>query len=858
MPAKAGSIKVIVTGDLAVDYLVIREQNRAPHMSVWTGSDVIYSRIAFGGSALIAHILLIASRGRSIQIISPPNTHKAIIEPNAKGKANQLRFISVLTNFDLPLMFYVFSPDKATSDGSLTSDQVWRCTEYLGVSHRAKFDQSQYSVPIADCITMGCDVLMVNDANLGYRRHGSDLAKLSLIDWKNCKLPWIVVKLKDHAHERGIDDKNIIEGIYENLPEDVALHLQEKLILVIAANELRNSGIPISRFVSWERTVQDTVYRLWRNRKDGRNLPPWYANYVVVTYEDNGVLLIELTDDVMAKATLFFSEDLIEGSLSTRYPGFMPGYDTCIVSSIVHSISMHLEDGNNDVEAFGQALREGIKQGLSAARRAHIHGLERSTVAVVRGIKRRGNSDDPPSFTIGEMMHRDVSLQYPYHIVASAILNPEDPNYKSIGEVDIPPNLVGNIEEKLRSPIVDNSDTYFDMTWWSFLDHNMEVMSNQIAAPLVQITDRLLKSRDRESLDESDEGFTWAFRIAVCVLLYGEDALRKGFELDPKKDRTQPFSIPIGRFGEILTAGRREIEGYRNLSSAITNYNDQKNLSRPFNVAVLGPPGAGKSFAVRTVVADATNRTDLRIKDLTFNLSQFGDPSFLYSALHQVRDASLEGKLPLVFWDEFDTSLGNEDFGWLPYFLAPMQDGRFFSESVTHPIGRAIFVFAGSRLKSAGELHSLSNLEEEGMSSPDTRAPKFAEKWFANKGRDFQSRLHAVLDIESINKPSPKHVTEVTDPYNYLIRRSLFIRTTLQRNYPRLFDLNGMIRMEEAIIRALLLTDEFRHGARSLETIILNSMLYDKTKFEVSCLPPESQLQLHVSVASFEKYYRRP
>ena len=33
--------------------------------------------------------------------------------------------------------------------------------------------------------------------------------------------------------------------------------------------------------------------------------------------------------------------------------------------------------------------------------------------------------------------------------------------------------------------------------------------------------------------------------------------------------------------------------------------------------------------------------------------------------------------------------------GWLKYFLAPMQDGVFRVGDSIHPIGKAIFVFAG-------------------------------------------------------------------------------------------------------------------------------------------------------------------
>ena len=37
----------------------------------------------------------------------------------------------------------------------------------------------------------------------------------------------------------------------------------------------------------------------------------------------------------------------------------------------------------------------------------------------------------------------------------------------------------------------------------------------------------------------------------------------------------------------------------------------------------------------------------------------------------------LQNRIPFVFWDEFDTSLSETALGWLRYFLAPMQDGKF-------------------------------------------------------------------------------------------------------------------------------------------------------------------------------------
>ena len=52
--------------------------------------------------------------------------------------------------------------------------------------------------------------------------------------------------------------------------------------------------------------------------------------------------------------------------------------------------------------------------------------------------------------------------------------------------------------------------------------------------------------------------------------------------------------------------------------------------------------------------------------------------------------------------------------------------------------------------------------------------------------------------------------------------------------------------MDQGVLRAFLRIDEYKHGARSIESIMSMSQLSGKATFERSCLPPESQLDLHV------------
>jgi len=282
--------------------------------------------------------------------------------------------------------------------------------------------------------------------------------------------------------------------------------------------------------------------------------------------------------------------------------------------------------------------------------------------------------------------------------------------------------------------------------------------------------------------------------------------------------------VPWGQFGNLLTVDRQEIESYRNIRNLVAEYAGQEHAPRPLSIAVFGSPGSGKSFGV-TEVAKAL--LPGQIETMTFNLSQFDSIDNLLAALHQVRDVVLSGRLPLVFWDEFDTPLGGTPLGWLRYFLAPMQDGRFQQGQVSHPIGRSIFIFAGGTSSTMMEFD---------------RGPEPAFR--AAKGPDFVSRLRGYINVLG---PNPVK-EQGGDPY-FIIRRAILLRSSLWRMAPQLFEKRASVEwlnIDRGVLRALLKIGQYKHGARSLESLLAMSQLTGKTDFERSCLPSESQLNLHV------------
>jgi hypothetical protein len=284
-------------------------------------------------------------------------------------------------------------------------------------------------------------------------------------------------------------------------------------------------------------------------------------------------------------------------------------------------------------------------------------------------------------------------------------------------------------------------------------------------------------------------------------------------------------NVPVETVGKWRSADRQEIEGMRSVRNAMRLYMNSLE-SKPLCLAVFGPPGAGKSFVVQQIAEELQIRED---SQLTFNLSQYEHPSELARAFHQIRDIQLRGhKVPLVFWDEFDSPCEGKPIGWLRYFLVPMQDGEFSEGGAIHPVGRGIYVFAGGTCFSYQEFTQCKDEGERSAKKPD-----------------FVSRLRAFIDVKG-----PDCTPDWSHDRFYMIRRALLLHSSLDSHAKGLRQEQGY-EFHEGVLRALLRTRKYHHGARSLQNIVKLSNFEGKTKFELSSLPPEHLLQMHVDVNDF-------
>lgn len=298
--------------------------------------------------------------------------------------------------------------------------------------------------------------------------------------------------------------------------------------------------------------------------------------------------------------------------------------------------------------------------------------------------------------------------------------------------------------------------------------------------------------------------------------------------------------IPIAQFGKLKTVDRDEFEAYKSIKNLMSEYVLSKNSIRPLSIAVFGTPGSGKSFGVTEVASCVAPNL---IEKLDFNLSQFRTLSDLIISFHKIRDISLIGKIPLVFFDEFDSTF-EKKLGWLKYFLAPMQDGVFREDNSVHPIGKAIFVFAG------GTSSTFEEFCGEDISD-ETEYGKFLKEFQNAKGPDFISRLRGYVNILGLNQ------TDDQWDQLFIIRRAMLLRSLLERKAPHLINERGEAQIDNGVLRALLKISRYKHESRSMEAILEMSRLTDAKKWEQSYLPPKDQLRLHVDEDEFTHHLMR-
>jgi hypothetical protein len=311
--------------------------------------------------------------------------------------------------------------------------------------------------------------------------------------------------------------------------------------------------------------------------------------------------------------------------------------------------------------------------------------------------------------------------------------------------------------------------------------------------------------------------------IEVLHYLKEEVSWKRGFE-----------SLRLFSVGNLRTTDPVEIEPITTLKRAMDSYIKRETFQRPLCVGVFGPPGSGKSFAVKEVAKAIAQKIDQNpFEFFEFNLTQFGKPEEINSSIEPIRASVAKGKVPIVFWDEFDCRYDNQPFGYLRYFLPSMQDGVTYVHGVPYNIGRSIFVFAGGVKSSWDDMVAFIHSTDHGQ-----------ERLAKNqKIPDFMSRLRVVIDIDAIDLSerilkNSATTEELDDLRRILLKRAFIIAHQMDTHWKK------AARKTSGLLLRLLLAD-YKFGARSIEAVIEASSVADRLVYSLQELIAPSAARIH-------------
>ncbi|TAQ89075.1 hypothetical protein B7494_g2586 [Chlorociboria aeruginascens] len=287
---------------------------------------------------------------------------------------------------------------------------------------------------------------------------------------------------------------------------------------------------------------------------------------------------------------------------------------------------------------------------------------------------------------------------------------------------------------------------------------------------------------------------------------------------------------------------KSEIEAFRTMFNAIHEYLSTPQ-TKPLNIGIFGSRGSGKSFAAVQVANAASLACRRENRHFRFNLSQFTKPEDLSLAFNMVRDCTLSGTLPIVYINGFDTELSGEPLSWLTYLLPPMHSGHVFDHGEMRHTGNAIFLLGSKTTTSLKGFQEFSKPKGNNRLEVDEN---MRDNELTPKAEEFLSCLHSFVDVLGIDQVNKNDAL-------YPVRRAVVLQALLEEREPRLQTEKG-ISIDEGVLDGLLMIPTYRHGLRSLKSIISMSKITGKRHFERAALPPAAQLALHLDYDNFMKY----
>lgn len=284
-------------------------------------------------------------------------------------------------------------------------------------------------------------------------------------------------------------------------------------------------------------------------------------------------------------------------------------------------------------------------------------------------------------------------------------------------------------------------------------------------------------------------------------------------------------------FGSYVTQNHGFVEYLSGVRDQIDVYFDKISVSRPLNILLAAPPGTGKSFLIKQIIASIGSSARVSFEEIY--VASLENSSELFGIFQRIQSINLEGKMPVVFFDEIDTKIGGTHL--YAKFLAPMWDGTFYLGKDKYFLGKCIFFFAGSTLSL--EKESKAILKKRPKSKIALTYDEYFEFWNAafikyvkkqtDKLPDFMDRIDAIIPIPPVRREllGINLRKEYEDLACMLILKHFSAVKFIGKVSLKI--------LSDALANALIKGESIR----TVEKAIFNSRLQDENNFDVSCLP---------------------
>lgn len=283
MASSQRSPKVIVTGDVTMDWNLARIRRLKEQLPTWNADDRTRASWQPGGAAMLADL---------IEAVADTLRRDGEADWTTLKMGSPLEAVHPLD--DRFHHSYAIWSQFSYAKGSRSSgeESAWRVEEFLGLDPSAIDGPADWQRVVDD--TPKADLLVIDDAALGFRTQPELWPQAVSED--ECRAP-ILVKMA----------RPVAQGaLWEHLRENCA----DRLIVVMTVNDLRRTEVQISRELSWERTAQDLFWELTHNPRVNALSR---CAHVVISFDTAGAFLI-------SRARTESDQKLCRGERSQVYP----------------------------------------------------------------------------------------------------------------------------------------------------------------------------------------------------------------------------------------------------------------------------------------------------------------------------------------------------------------------------------------------------------------------------------------------------------------------------------------------------------------------------------------------------------